>query len=159
MKKYPDKNFISEGIYGMVTCLAVILIMESHLSNYWDASLTLFGSVLVVTLAKAYSDTIAEVITQKRKLELSELRIVWYHAAPILISANIPTLIILLSGLGLYSVSTALYVSKIFIYILLFLYGIKMGQLMHESRIRIIFSGLMTCGIGLLISFIKMFFH
>lgn len=159
MKKYFDKNFISEGIYGMITSLAVILIMESHLSNYWDASLTLFGSVLVVTLAKAYSDTIAEVITQKRKLELSELRIVWYHAAPILISANIPTLIILLSGSGLYSVPTALYVSKIFIYILLFLYGIVVGQLMHESRLRIIFTGFMTSGIGLLISFIKIFFH
>jgi hypothetical protein len=84
---------------------------------------------------------------------------IWHDTHPILLTANLPTLVILLSGAGLYSMETALIIAKSAIYLTLFAYGLQVGHLLHASRWRILLSGLFTAGIGALIGLMKFLLH
>lgn len=64
-EKLFDKRFISKAIYGSVSILAVLLIMEEHPPDGWTAAITLFGTVLAI--AEVYSESIAEIIIGGQK--------------------------------------------------------------------------------------------
>jgi hemolysin III len=159
MDKTFDKNFVAKAIYGLISVLAVLLVMEEHPPAAWKAAGILFGTVVVLAIAETYSTTIAETIAGKRRLDRQEIREIWHDARPILLTANLPSLVILLSGAGLYSMETALMAAKYVIYLALFAYGLQVGHLLHASRWRILLSGLFTAGLGALIGLLKFFFH
>jgi hypothetical protein len=154
-----DENFISKAIYGSITILAVLFAMDSHPPTAWQGALTLFGTALAVTLAEAYSATIAATISGQKELNRAEAGAIWHHSRPILVVANLPTLVFVLTAVGLYSIETALLVAKGFVFLTLFLYGLRIGHLLHGSRIRILWNGLFAVGIGGLIGVIKVVFH
>lgn len=159
MDKVFDKDFVAKAIYGLITVLAVVLVMEEHPPTAWIAAGTLFGTVLVVALAETYSKTIAEIIAGQRRLDRQEIIEIWQDTRPILLSANLPTLVILLSAAGLYSMQTALLIAKYAIYLALFCYGLQVAHLLHASRWRILLSGLFTAGLGALIGLMKFLLH
>lgn len=66
-EKLFDKRFISKAIYGSVSILAVLLIMEEHPPDGWTAAITLFGTVLAIAIAEVYSESIAEIIIGGQK--------------------------------------------------------------------------------------------
>ena len=154
-----DKNFVSKAIYSSITIIAVLLVMEEHPPSARIAAATLFGAVLVVAIAETYSVTIAEIIAGQKRLDRQEISAIWQDTRPILIMANIPTLVILLSGAGLYSMDTALLIAKLTMYLALFVYGLQIGHLLHGSSWRIFLSGLFTVGIGALIGLLKFLVH
>jgi hypothetical protein len=45
MDKTFDKDFVAKAIYGLITVLAVVLVMEEHPPTAWIAAGTLFGTV------------------------------------------------------------------------------------------------------------------
>jgi hemolysin III len=159
MDKIFDKDFVAKAIYGLITVLAVLLVMEAHPPTAWVAAGTLFGTVLVVALAETYSKTIAEIIAGRKRLDRQEIMEIWHDTRPILLTANLPTLVILLSGAGLYSMETALIIAKTAVYLALFCYGLQVGHLLHASKWRILLSGLFTAGIGALIGLMKFLLH
>lgn len=116
-KRFFDRNYVSKAIYGSISVLAVLLVMEEHPPTAWQAALTLFGTTLAIALAEAYSATVAEVIAQRKRLDAHEIKAIWHHTQPILISANLPTLILLLSYTGLYTVPAALKAAEYAIYL------------------------------------------
>jgi hypothetical protein len=154
-----DRNYISKAIYGSISVLAVLLVMQEHPPTAWKAALTLFGATLAIALAEAYSSTIAEMIAQKKRLDAKETKEIWRHTRPILLSANLPTLILLLSATGLYGVGLALEIAEYAIYLALFIYGLRVGQLLHGVWWRRVLSGLTALAMGVLIGLIKYFFH
>ena len=159
MDKTFDKDFAAKAIYGLISVLAVLLIMEEHPPTAWKAAGLLFGTVLVLAMAETYSGTIAETIAGQRKLDGQEILEIWHDTRSILLTANLPTLAIVLSGAGLYSMATALLIAKSAIYLALFCYGLQVGHLLHASRWRIFLSGLFTAGIGALIGLMKFLLH
>ena len=50
---------VSRAIYGLITVLAVLQIMELHPPSPWQGTVTLLGTTIAVALADAYSDSIA----------------------------------------------------------------------------------------------------
>jgi DMSO reductase anchor subunit len=66
MDKTFDKNFVAKAIYGLISVLAGLLIMEEHRPTAWKAAGLLFGTVLVLAMAETYSATIAETLQGKR---------------------------------------------------------------------------------------------
>jgi hemolysin III len=159
MDKTFDKDFVAKAIYGLISVLAVLLVMEEHPSTAWKAAAILFGTVLALAMAETYSATIAETIAGQRRLDHEEILEIWHDTRPILLTANLPTLVILLSGTGLYSMETALLIAKSVIYLALFAYGLQVGHLLHASRGRILLSGLFTAGIGAWIGLMKFLLH
>ena len=159
MDKTFDKDFVAKAIYGLISVLAMLLTMEEHPPTAWIAAGILFGTVFVLAIAETYSATIAEIIAGQKRLDRQEFMEIWHDTHPILLTANLPTLVILLSGAGLYSIETALIIAKSAIYLALFAYGLQVGHLLHASKWRILLSGLFTAGIGALIGLMKFLLH
>lgn len=159
MDKTFDKHFVAKAIYGLISVLAVLLIMEEHPPTAWKAAGILFGTVLVLAMAETYSATIAETIAGQKRLDRQEILEIWHDTRPILLTANLPTLVIFLSAAGLYSITTALLIAKYAIYLALFCYGLQVGHLLHASRWRILLSGVFTAGLGALIGLTKFLLH
>lgn len=158
-ERFFDKHFISKAIYGTISVLAVLLIMEEHPPTAWHGAMTLFGSVLAIALAEAYSETIAEILAGRKGLTRKEMVHIWVQTRPILLSANTPTLMFCLSGLGLLHVESAILIAKVLLYVSLFIYGSRISRMLGNSWLRSLLSGLFTLGIGVLITLIKTFFH
>jgi hypothetical protein len=150
---------IAGTIYGLVTVLAVVEILQRHPPSALASAATLFGTTLAVALVDAYSESIAKIITGKHSLSRDDLQEIAREAATVMVGAQGPTVVLLVAATGLGSVEGALTVARIVALVSLFGYGIRVGQLLHAGRLRQIFSGLALLAIGLLIVLIKAAFH
>ncbi|HEX5165294.1 MAG TPA: hypothetical protein VFV93_07860 [Thermomicrobiales bacterium] len=150
---------VSKAIYGVITVLAVLQVMEAHPPTGWSGAVFLFGTTVAVALVDAYSESIAIMLAQERRLSLADLRAIRHEVAPVLIGAQAPTLILLASAFGLVSVELAITLAQVVAFVLLFSYGWRVGSLLHEHRLRQILSGLVLVAIGGIAVGIKAAFH
>ncbi len=150
---------ISSAIYGLITVLAVLQVMDVHPPSGWAGAVTLFGTTLAVALADAYSDTIAEMIAGRGHITRAELMKIARDVAPVLTGAQAPTVLLLLSALGLMSVKSAITLAQIVSFLLLFGFGWRVGQLLHEGTLRRLVSGLTLVLIGGLVVGLKAAVH
>jgi hemolysin III len=159
LRQFFDQPFASKAIYSLITVMALLLVMEDHPPTALQGAITLFGATLAIALAEVYAETIAETIAHHRRLGIEELRHIRQIISPVLLGAQAPTLILVASAFGLFSVETAIEISKWIILLLLFGCGFRVAQILHESRFQQIVSGLIIVAIGSLIIIIKTIFH
>ena len=150
---------VSRAIYGLVTVLAVLQVMELHPPTAWQGAVSLFGTTLAVALVDAYADSIAEILAHGRSLTREELRAILRDVGPILVGAQGPTLILVLSALGLFDVEDAIDLAQVVAFLFLFGFGWRVGQLLHEHWARRLVSGLILVAIGAFIVGVKAAFH
>lgn len=159
MVRLLDKSFSSKAIYGLITVLAVLLVMEEHPPTALVGVLTLLGTTAAIALAEAYCETIAEMLAQKRRLTSIELREIVHDVAPVLVGAQGPTFLFLISVFGLFPVNVAIELSKWVILAQLFAYGFRVGQVLHQRLLFQFISGFAMLAAGGLIVLIKVLFH
>jgi len=150
---------VSRAIYGLITVLAVLQVLEIETPSAWHATVALFGTTVAVALLDAYSESIAEMLAERHWLSWHDLRAIGRDVAPVLIGAQGPTLILLLSALGLLSVGLAISLAQVVAFALLFGFGWRVGQLLHEHWLRQLASALFLVAIGSLVLGIKVVFH
>lgn len=150
---------VSKAIYGLITVLAVLQVLELHPPSAWQATIALFGTTIAVALVDAYSESIAVMLAEQHTLTRDDLREIGRDVAPVLVGAQGPTVLLLLSAFGLISVDLALSLAQIVAFLLLFGYGWRVGQLLHEHWFRQLLSGLALVAIGGLAVGIKAAFH
>ena len=119
----------------------------------------MFGTALSVVLAEAFSESISQVIAGKKRLDRAELIEIWHETRPVLLAAYLPLLMMVLAGVGWLSVPTAITLAKSLIYATLFVYGLRIGYLLHGRKMRMFLAGVFTLGIGGLLGLIKLLFH
>jgi hypothetical protein len=154
-----SQSFVSHAIYGVITVLAVLQVMEHHPPSAWSGAVTLFGTTLAVALLDAYSDSIAEMMAHGHMLSRGELGRIWRDVRPVLIGAQGPTLFLLLAVIGLLSVETAIDLAEGLSFLLLFVYGLRVGRLLHEGWPRQLLSGLILVAIGGFVVALKAVVH
>lgn len=154
-----DYSFASKAIYGTLTVMAVIVAMEDHAPSALSAAAQLFGATLALAVAKAYAEIIADTLNRGRKLSAEEGREILRKVSPVLFGAQAPTFVLLLSAGGLFSVETAIQISKGLVLVLLFVYGLRVAQVLHKKRFIQIVSGLMILSAGFVVVLIKYLFH
>lgn len=150
---------VSRAIYGLVTVLAVLQVMEIQHPSAWQGTATLFGTTLAVALVDAYSDAIAEMLAERRRLTRDDLREIGREVAPALAGAQPPTLLLLISAFGLISVEQAISLAQIVALVLLFGYGLRVGQLLHDDWLRRFAGGLVVVAIGGIVVGVNAAFH
>lgn len=150
---------ISRAIYGVITVLAVLQAFEIQPPSAWHGTVVLFGTTLAVALVDTYCESIAEMLAERRRLSRDDLATIGRDVAPVLAGAQGPTLLFLLSAFGLLPVERALSLSQVVAFVLLFGYGWRVGQLLHEHWPRQLASGLIVVAIGGLVVGIQMAFH
>lgn len=150
---------VSKAIYGVITVLAVLQALEIQPPSAWRGTVILFGTTVAVALVDAYCESIAAMLTERHRLSGRDLRTIVRDVTPVLAGAQGPTLLLLLSAFGLLSVASAISLAQVVAFVLLFGYGWRVGQLLHEHWLRQLASGLVLVAIGGLAVGIKTVFH
>jgi hypothetical protein len=131
--------------------------MGAHPDHPFSMATALFGSVLAVTLAKAFAEVMAAELGRKTSpMGWSDA---WHHARPTLVTANIPTLLIFASGLGLLATENAIALSQGFAVLLLLVLGARVGWVARGSIRATMLAALFTGGIGLALAGMKYVLH
>jgi hypothetical protein len=154
-----DHSFASAAIYGSLAVMGVIVAMGDHPPPPLIAAVQLFGVTLAIAMAKAYSEILAATLERKRKLNADEGRTIWRAVSPVLFGAQAPTVVFLMSALGWYPVETGVQISKVLVLALLFVYGLRVGQLLHTARVVQIVSGLAIMSAGALVVLMNQLVH
>lgn len=140
-----------------MTILAVLDVMGDHPPVAWRAALILFGTTFAVALIDVYAESISLVLTNTG--ERPDLKELWHEVSPVLIGAQAPTMVMIASQLGLWSVERAITISQVLSFLILFGFGFRVGQTLHGTLLRQVLSGLVLVGVGALIVGIKVAAH
>ena len=150
---------ISEVLYGTVTVLAVVLVLEEHASGAWQVILAVVGTTWALAFARAYADFIAEILRRGHRFGRSDLRRIWREVRPVMFYSQVPTLVFVLSALGLFPLGLSFKIAQTLGVFVLFLAGYAVGRRVELSRPRSLLSGLVIAGIGTSIILLKIFTH
>lgn len=115
-------------IYGAILVLSMLMALEETQGTPFRPAIILFGSVLAVTLAKAFSELLAHGIhTHERILTRRAWRAAWEKSHLPLTVAYLPTVLVLASGLGWMDFPVAAAVSQALCVVLLAVLGARVG--------------------------------
>src|SRR5262249_16648936 len=88
---------VARAVYGLIIVLAVLETMELHPPGAgWEGPELLLGTVLTVVLAEVYADLIAGTFVHHKRPSRTELGLTGREAAPLLIGAPLPVLVLVL---------------------------------------------------------------
>lgn len=128
----PDWKPIDESavgiIYGSILVLSLLMALDETARATSRPAVFLFGSVLAVTLARAFAELLAGAIrTGERILTRRAWMAAWRQSHPTLTVANLPTLVMFTAGVGWLDFSVAVAVSQAFCIALLVVLGARVG--------------------------------
>lgn len=146
-------------IYGAITVLALLMAMGHSATDPVRTAVILFGSILAITLAKAFAQISADAAHHRAAFGWTEVRAGWQHSRPTLIAANIPTLLIALAATGAYPIATAVDFSQLYAVLLLTVYGFSIGWAIYHRVLPGLLHGAFTGAIGLALALLKFVLH
>ena len=143
-------------IYGSIMVLSLLMAMGETPKAPFEPALVLFGSVLAVTLAKAFSELLSHGLeTGERILTAEAVGTAWAHSHPTLTVANVPTVLFLAAGLGWLTMETATTLSQAFCIVILVGLGARVGWVVAHNWWRPFGGGVFTGGIGSALAHLK----
>lgn len=154
-----NEKFAGRVLYGLITVMALLAVLELHPPSALTAIVTLFGTTLALALAEGYSEAIAHMLLTQQRPTAGEMQHLWQDVAPIISSSQPAILVLVLALLDVISVAEALQIAQIVVIGLLFAYGFRVGRLLHQSLLRQIATGVIMASAGLFIVAIKVFMH
>lgn len=164
LKLHPDWELIDQAavglIYGSVLVLSLLLALEEKAAAPFRPALVLFGSVLAVTLARAFAELLAGALqTRQRILTRAALTAAWHRSHPTLSVANVPTLAILAAGLDLVDFSLAVAVSQLYCVAVLGVLGARVGLAISPNSWLPLGGAAFAGGIGSALAVLKYAIH
>lgn len=121
-------------IYGAILVLSLLMALEEAAGAPLRPAIVLFGSVVAVTLAKAFSELLAHAIQSHERILTPRAWVVaWRGSHSTLIVANLPTLVIVAAGLGWIDFSSAVAVSQAFCVSILVILGARVGWAINPT--------------------------
>lgn len=146
-------------IYGAIMVLAILMAQGSHPTPPLETAVVLFGSVLAITLAKAFAEFLGHALDARERMTRHSWRAAWTHSTPTLAVANVPTTLFLAAWLGWIGPQTALVVSQLLCVALLIVLGGRAGWVLDHRLVPTILGALFVGGIGVLLSVVKYVIH
>lgn len=147
-------------IYGAILVLSMLMALEETQAAAFRPAIVLFGSVLAVTLAKAFSELLAHAIqTRERLLTRKALAAAWQASHPTLTVANLPTLVMVAAGLGWVDFALAVALSQVFCVIVLAVLGARMGWVINPGSWLPLGGAAFAGGIGSALAALKHAIH
>lgn len=146
-------------VYGAITVLGILLAIGAHPGAPFETAAILFGSVLAVTLAKAFAELMSHALDTGERMTRAAWRAAWVHSSPTLATANLPALFFLAAGLGWMAVETAVVLSQWVAVGMLFLVGLRVGWVLEGRAVPAVLGGLFAGGVGLALALLKFILH
>jgi hypothetical protein len=123
------------------------------------AAAILFGSVLAVTLAKAFAELLAHALETGERVTRRGWRVAWRHSTPTLAVVNLPTLLFIMAGLGWITVETAVQLAQVVCIVVLMVVGARVGWVIDKRPLPAFAGMLFAGGIGLALALLKYLIH
>jgi hypothetical protein len=147
-------------IYGSILVLSILMALEEVPVAPFRPALVLFGSILAVTLAKAFSELLAHAVqTHEKILTQASWVAAWRQSRATLAVVNLPTLAILAAGLGWIDFHSAVSVSQAFCVTMLAILGARVGWSIHPNSWLPIAGAFFVGGIGTGLAVLKYVIH
>ena len=147
-------------IYGAIMVLSLLMALGDTPEAPFEPAMVLFGSVLAVVLAKAFSELLSHAMeTGERMLTAKAFRTAWQHSHPTLSVANVPTALFVAAGLGWISLSFATTVSQAFCIAILIVLGARVGWVINHSWWLPLGGALFAGGLGSALALLKYAIH
>lgn len=146
-------------IYGAIMVLSILLAQGSHPAPPLETAVVIFGSVLAITLAKAFAELLSHALETRKRVTRGSWRTAWHHSAPTLAVANVPTLLFLAAWQTWIAPDTALFMSQVLCVTLLAVLGARVGWVLDRRLVPALLGAVFAGGIGLLLSLIKHVIH
>ena len=147
-------------IYGAIMVLSLLMALGEAPEAPFEPALVLFGSVLAVTLAKAFSELLSHGIeTGERILTAKAFGTAWAHSHPTLTVANVPTALFVAAGLGWLATDTATTLSQAFCIAILVVLGARVGWVIGHNLWLPLGGAVFAGSIGIALAFLKHAIH
>ena len=146
-------------IYGAIAVLSILMALGSHPETSFQTVAILFGSVLAITLAKAFAELMAHAIETGERITRQAWRAAWRHSSATLAVANVPTLLFAAAAVGWLPSALAVQLSQWVCIVLLLAMGARAGWVIDRKIVPAFLGGLFTGSIGVALSLIKLFTH
>jgi len=147
-------------IYGTIVVLSLLMALDDQPTALFEPAAILFGSVLAVTLAKAFAELLSHAIeTGERMLTRSAWHAAWRHSHPTLSVANLPTALFIAAGLGWLTMETATLLSQLICVVILLVLGARVGWVINHGLWLPIGGALFAGGIGVALAAMKYAIH
>lgn len=146
-------------VYGAITVLSILMAVGAHPEAPLETAAVLFGSLLAITLAKAFAEFLAKAIETGDRPTRCGWNAAWRHSAPTLAAANVPTLLFVTSGLGWMDPETALVASQGFCVLLLATIGARLGWVLDGRLVQALLGAGFSGGVGLALAVVKHVIH
>jgi hypothetical protein len=145
---------------GAIMVLSLPLALGEAPEAPFEPALVLFGSVLAVTLAKAFSELLSHAMeTGERTLTRKAFHTAWQHSHPTLSVANVPTAFFIAAGLGWLSMDAAMTLSQGFCVMVLIVLGARVGWVINHSWWLPIGGALFAGSVGCALAVLKYAIH
>ena len=146
-------------IYGAIMVLSILLAQGGHPAPPLETAVVLFGSVLAITLAKAFAELLSHALGARERMVRGSWRAAWHHSTPTLAVANVPTALFLAAWQGLIGADAALLLSQVLCVALLAVLGGRAGWVLDRRWVPAFFGAIFAGGIGLLLAIVKLVIH
>jgi hypothetical protein len=147
-------------IYGAIMVLSLLMAMNEAAGSPFDMAIVLFGSVLAITLARAFAELLSHAIqTGERVLTRQALLTAWRGSHPTLSVANLPTALFVAAGLEWLTVGQVVIVSQVYSILILVLFGARVGWVISRGPWLSVGGAVFSGGIGVALAAMKYLIH
>jgi hypothetical protein len=146
-------------IYGAVMVLSILMAAGDHPQSAIKTAVVLFGSVLAITLAKAFAELVAHALDSGERVTRQAWRAAWRHSSPTLAVANLPTLFFLAAGVDWIGVELAVLLSQGICVALLAVLGARVGWVVDGRITPAVLGALFAGGIVVALAVMKVAIH
>lgn len=146
-------------VYGSIMVLSVLIAAGHHPQEPFQTAVVIFGSILAITLAKAFAELMAHALETGERVTRKSWKDAWRHSSPTLTVANLPALFFILAGFEWMTVYQASMLSQITAIALLSFLGTRVGWVIEQRVIPAILGGIFFGSIGLALGVLKFLIH
>jgi hypothetical protein len=146
-------------IYGAIMVPSVLLAVRDHAEVPVETAVVLFGSILAVTLAKAFAELLSRALDTGERITRGAVRKAWDHSRPTLVTVNLATLLFILAAVGMIPAGTTVAGSQIVCIAFLLLLGARVGWVLDRRVVSSALGALFAGGVGLLLAVMKYLIH
>jgi hypothetical protein len=154
-----DGQLAARSIYGAILVLALLLALQEHPPGPFRAALLVSGTVLAVLAAEVYAEVLGMEFDLGRTATREEFRHELRKFGPITLSAEVPVLVLVLSGFGLFSEHLAFQLAIWLTVALIAAEGFLARRLAGRSLFASLRSACVLGGIGIALAVFKQLAH
>jgi hypothetical protein len=145
-------------LYGLIILTAALGAERAHVTEVSQAIALLLSTALVLLIAHTYSAVMAERAVDGHRLGAVGRRGIVADNLPVVLATIVPTMLLVLAGLGIISLRAAYDVSIAFNLAALFGIGLYEGRAASMGWLHSTVSGAAALAIGLFVIAIEAFF-